>query len=224
MFSKRICFSSPLSLFDISHFFYFFKGRDGNGQGEHCALFYRCDRMRLLEAGTFWLSETPETEGSRSWNAACNRICSWIVLAMHETPHVKSFFSSAHLDHVSALARSESSALIVRKVQDLCKWFHCANAVVMGDFNTTPEFEPACGGHFVESWLRDAYAEAPDRPKQAGGSFHDFSGVAIASIGRIDWIWIGGFVKSRSAGLYTQKKGKFYPSDHFPVFCNLTIM
>ena len=35
-------------------------GRDGEAGGEFSAIFYRVDRIQVLDSGTFWLSETPE--------------------------------------------------------------------------------------------------------------------------------------------------------------------
>ena len=35
-------------------------GRDGEQGGEFSAIFYRTDRIQILDSGTFWLSETPE--------------------------------------------------------------------------------------------------------------------------------------------------------------------
>ena len=34
-------------------------------EGEACAVFYRKDRFEAVTSGTFWLSDTPETPGSR---------------------------------------------------------------------------------------------------------------------------------------------------------------
>ena len=47
---------------------------DGAAQGEFNAVFWRADRFTLLDSGTFWLSETPETPGSKGWDGACERI------------------------------------------------------------------------------------------------------------------------------------------------------
>lgn len=185
-------------------------------------MFYRNDKFKLLESGTFWLSETPDAEASKSWGSACNRIASWIVVARHGADNVKTLLLSTHFDHVSNLSRSQSSKLVVQKVSDLSKWFNCSSAVVMGDFNTTPQLEPECGKPFVNSPLRDAFAGAPDKCKEIG-TFHNFTGKPELGIGRIDWIWIAGFAKPKAAGIYTQKKGKFYASDHFPVFCDLVL-
>ena len=49
---------------------------DGKTKGEHSAIFYRKGDFKLLEQGTFWLSETPD-EVSYGWGAKHHRICTW---------------------------------------------------------------------------------------------------------------------------------------------------
>ena len=49
---------------------------DGLHGGEHEAIFYDRNRLRLLDHGDFWLSETPDRPGL-GWDAACIRVCTW---------------------------------------------------------------------------------------------------------------------------------------------------
>ena len=46
---------------------------DGARAGEFNAVFFRSDRFELLDSGVFWLSENPETPGSKGWDGACER-------------------------------------------------------------------------------------------------------------------------------------------------------
>ena len=39
-------------------------------------IFYKKSRLQLLDSGTFWFSETPESE-SKGWGAAYQRNCNW---------------------------------------------------------------------------------------------------------------------------------------------------
>jgi hypothetical protein len=49
------------------------KGRDdGKEAGEHCAIFYKKDRFKLLENGDFWLSETPD-KPTIGWDSRVNK-------------------------------------------------------------------------------------------------------------------------------------------------------
>ena len=49
------------------------EGRDGGNSGEYSAIYYKRERMNLIETETFWLSETPEIP-SMGWDAVINRI------------------------------------------------------------------------------------------------------------------------------------------------------
>ena len=48
--------------------------------GEASPIAFRKDRFEAVKSGTFWLSETPDEPGSKGWNAALPRICSYAVL------------------------------------------------------------------------------------------------------------------------------------------------
>ena len=48
----------------LENYSYIGVGRDdGEEAGEHCAIFYRNDKFKVLEHGDFWLSEHPEVPG-----------------------------------------------------------------------------------------------------------------------------------------------------------------
>ena len=47
---------------------------DGKEAGEFMTIFFRKSRFEKLDAGTFWLSPTPDKPGL-GWDAVCNRTC-----------------------------------------------------------------------------------------------------------------------------------------------------
>ncbi len=49
---------------------------DGKQEGEHCAIFYS-KRFEVLDQGTFWLSDTPDSS-ENTWDAIFKRICTWV--------------------------------------------------------------------------------------------------------------------------------------------------
>ena len=77
---------------------------DGVAAGEHCAIFYRRDRFSVTDTGTFWLSEEPETPGTRAWGARHPRICTWAALVEQNSGAAFSVYD-VHLDHESQAAR-----------------------------------------------------------------------------------------------------------------------
>jgi endonuclease/exonuclease/phosphatase family metal-dependent hydrolase len=59
---------------------------DGMEQGEMMALYYRKDRFEKLDGGHFWLSETPEKIGSKSWDSSLPRMATWVKLKDLKNP------------------------------------------------------------------------------------------------------------------------------------------
>ena len=64
------------------------------------ALYYKKDRFALLAEGHFWLSETPETPGSKSWDSSLPRMVTWVKLQDRQQPSSKPIlFLNTHFDH-----------------------------------------------------------------------------------------------------------------------------
>lgn len=111
---------------------------DGRDQGEFAPIFYRRDRLDLQEAGTFWLSETPDIPGSLGWDAACVRIATWARFVDKQSG---AFFVhlNTHLDHRGEIARVEGARLLRTF---LVQQAGSAFAIVTGDFNCTTDTAP----------------------------------------------------------------------------------
>lgn len=99
--------------------------------GEAGPVFYRKSLFELKDSGTFWLSETPDVPGSKSWRTACPRICTWVILK--DTRTGKSFaFANVHTDHKSPLARTNGLRLILQKMEHFAKG---VPVILLGDLN-----------------------------------------------------------------------------------------
>ena len=53
---------------------------DGKRSGEWALVGFRKSRFTTVAHGSFWLSETPDVPGSKSWDAGQTRICTWVRL------------------------------------------------------------------------------------------------------------------------------------------------
>ena len=188
---------------------------DGKRHGEWSNIGYRKARFTLVDSGTFWLSETPEIPGSKSWDAALTRICSWVRL--RETATGKEFvYANTHFDHVGKIARAEASKVISQRVSAIAAG---APALLSGDLNINEE-NPAYAV-FVNPitpgairWIDAFRAVHPTRGADEL-SFHAFKGGTQGS--RIDFIFhTDHFVATAAAIDRTSKDGR-YPSDHYPV-------
>ena len=113
---------------------------DGARKGEASPVFYRKDRFDALKSGTFWLSETPDVPGSKSWNTACTRVCSWLLLKDRNTGRAFCF-ANTHTDHASELARKEGMLLVIRRMREFAP--PGTPVVFTGDHNCRETEEPA---------------------------------------------------------------------------------
>lgn len=191
---------------------------DGKEAGEQTTLFYKKERFEKLDAGHFWLSETPEKPGSKSWDTSLPRMASWVKLNDREQAgSAPLLFVNTHFDHRGAEARRESSTLIreqVAKLGDGCR------IVVTGDFNAgeaSPPYVALFGdSNGKASPLRDAYRLAHPERQDDEGTFSSFAAGAKQGA-RIDWIGVSRHFDIRTAGIDRTDRDGRTPSDHFPV-------
>ncbi len=215
---------------------------DGKSSGEYAAIFYKPDRLRLLDQGNFWLSETPDRPGL-GWDAACIRICTWGKFARQTASNDDAFyFFNLHMDHVGVVARRESAKLIVSKIREIARG---ATVIVTGDFNVDQHDEVYC--IFTDSGLLlDTYLAARLRFAE-NGTFNSFD-PNLFTDSRIDHILVSPTVSVESYGMLTngywvpdvesssRLKGhdapqqidfsryiRRLPSDHYPVFVRLNL-
>ncbi len=112
---------------------------DGRDKGEFTTLIYRKDRLALVDSGTFWLSETPDQPGSKSWDSSLPRIATWARF-QDRAHHDREFVMlNTHFDHRGPQARLEAARLIrafvTKKAGDL-------PVIITGDFNAAPGSGP----------------------------------------------------------------------------------
>ncbi|MGC6427526.1 MAG: endonuclease/exonuclease/phosphatase family protein [Akkermansiaceae bacterium] len=181
---------------------------DGKKAGEFSPLFYREEKFKLLDQGTFWLSKTPQVPGSKSWDTVCTRVCTWARLKQKSDGKIVTAFNT-HWDHRGQKAREESAKLILPYLEkpDL------GQIVVMGDFNATetnPALKTLTGAGLTNSFL-SLHAAHKNR-----NTFHPWNG-KTAGTGTIDHILLGGTPVIKKSWIdHHSRKGQ-WPSDHYPV-------
>ncbi|MEA1887943.1 MAG: endonuclease/exonuclease/phosphatase family protein [Bacteroidota bacterium] len=187
---------------------------DGKSKGEMTPVFYRGDRFRAIDSGTFWLSETPDVPGSKGWGAVLPRIVTWARL---EESHSKSsfYFFNTHYSHMSDSARLMSSHIILEEVKKIAG---DSPFVITGDFNMLPgskAYATLTGGGHEGVLIIDAYLISETEIAGLDYTYNGFSD--DKGEGRIDYI----FVDSRAEVLNYQipevKQGELFLSDHSPV-------
>lgn len=191
---------------------------DGRERGEMMAVYWRRDRLEKLDSGHFWLSETPDEVGSKSWDSSLPRMVTWVRLRDKRRPAASPLlFLNTHFDHRGETARLESARLLRRRVAELGEG---CSIVVTGDFNCD-EDSPPYKALFddrdgTSSPLLDAFrAATPDKGPREG----TFSGFRADSVEgpRIDWIGVSRDWKIVTAEIDRTSRDGRTPSDHFPV-------
>jgi endonuclease/exonuclease/phosphatase family metal-dependent hydrolase len=190
----------------------FAAGRDdGREAGEMMAIYYRTSRFEKLDGGHFWLSESPDVAGSKSWDSSLPRMVSWLKLRDRKAPEVPIAFFNTHFDHRGPQARIESARLLRRKVAELGKG---CRVVVTGDFNSGEGSEPyrtVFGDLLIDTYRRV-------HPSKAAGEGTTTGFKAGASSGsRIDWIACSPDWEVESAGIVRAARDGRTPSDHHAV-------
>jgi endonuclease/exonuclease/phosphatase family metal-dependent hydrolase len=107
---------------------------DGRRSGEYSGIFYRRDRFDAdaSDSGTFWLSDTPEKPGSRTWGNEIPRVASWVRLV--DRPTGRGFYVfNTHWDHRHQGSREKAALLLAKRIE--ARRFTDQPVVLLGDFN-----------------------------------------------------------------------------------------
>ena len=194
------------------------KSRDGNGKGEYTAIFYNKEKIDLLKQHTFWLSPTP-TKVSKGWDAAYPRICTY-GLFKDKKSKTKFWVINTHLDHIGVSAREQSVLLILKKIKEI----NTENypLIFMGDLNAEPESKPISN---LKSILNDSKEISLEKPFGPKGTFNAFQFDKPVTK-RIDYIFSSKnkTIKINKYAVLSDSKDLKYPSDHLPVYVELTII
>ena len=195
----------------LPEYTWFGKSRRGDDSDEHMGVFYRRDRLRVLESGDFWLSDTPDVAGSISWGHPLPRIVTW-GLFQRIADGRRFYLFNTHLPYreEDEDARTRGARLLMSRIAALPP---DVPVVVTGDFNTTPG-SPAHAA--ATTALQDAWTSAARRSGPEG-TFHGFTGQPEQ---RIDWVLVRGFEVRSASTLDGNEAGRF-PSDHFPLLVEL---
>ena len=184
---------------------------DGKDAGEHCAIFYRSDRFKVLDQGDFWLSEHPEKPG-RGWDGTCcNRICTWGKFEDLKN-HKQFYFFNVHYEYEGDVARRESSNLMISRIKSIA-----GNQPVFltGDFNAFPTEEPIRILN-DSGFLNDSYTITKEAPFGPVCTYHGYDST-IKTEERLDYIWVTDSIQIDKYGVLTNTLYGHTPSDHFPV-------
>ncbi|RDI13367.1 endonuclease/exonuclease/phosphatase family protein [Flavobacterium sp. AG291] len=200
---------------NLKNYKYIGVGRDdGKREGEFSAIFYNISKYKVIEQSTIWLSPTPDRV-SIGWDAAYKRVCTYGLFENLKTKQ-KIWIFNTHFDHIGNIARQKSAELILDKI----KAVNTNNFpfVLTGDFNLEPDSEPI---KLITTQLNDSRIVA----EETSGSVATFNGFNIKEKPkvRIDYVFIPKTITVNKYETLVDVKYNRYPSDHFPVYVELTV-
>ena len=202
----------------LSEYAFIGVGRDdGKDKGEYSAIFYKKEKFTVLSHNTFWLSETPNVPGSKSWDAAITRVVTFAMLEDKSTG--KSFlYANTHFDHIGKEARKNSASLIKTYLKGymagatLEKTLKEIPVLVSGDFNSEPTDEP----YLTMIDGKDIHLFDARPATDLTGTFCGFEFDKI-TCRTIDYVFHSSQWKASDYKVIQDHDGKYYPSDHLPV-------
>lgn len=175
-------------------------------------IIYDETRIELLDWGMFWLNEN-DVPHEKSWDGKYERYCTWAVFRDKVTRKRFKVFNT-HLDHRGIVAREKGAARICeRSVQlggDL-------PVIVMGDMNSwdnTTAYK-TLSAHYSDARTISPLVLGPR------GTAHNFGGVHPV---RIDYFFVDPQVRVYEYNALDIVYGNddFFPSDHYPIYIDVT--
>jgi endonuclease/exonuclease/phosphatase family metal-dependent hydrolase len=203
---------------DLPAFQWIGLGRDGGSRGEFMAVFYRTTRLEPLAFDHFWLSDTPEVIGSKTWGPKLARMVTWVKFRDRQTKR-EFIFVNTHFDHLVQAAREKSAQLVRERV---AAFDAKLPVLLMGDFNAAAGHNKAYAILTDDKFLTDTWTTARERVNEDLGSLNGFKAVQKGGP-RIDWILSRGAVSADRIEIVTFSRDGQFPSDHCPVVAKLRL-
>lgn len=178
------------------------------------SIFYKKDKIELLDHGIFWYTEIPGKP--RGFGGASSRLCIWAKLKDKTSGNIFFIFNS-HFDFTSNEAMMTSSRLLASKVREIAGGYP---VFCTGDYNSAdsnPAMKYLAAGPFLNDSMTGAkksvnpkmpsmgHYKSPDSQKQ--NSYHIDHIFYTPGLSRVDSWEI----------LYEQHNGLWGGSDHNPI-------
>ena len=189
------------------------EARFGGRNDEFNAILYRKERFKVLGTGNFWLSDTPDVPGSRTWGNLVPRMATWARFMDKDTGNVFHHLNT-HLDHLVPRARKLGALLIQKRLpKDV-------PALVTGDFNAlqrggTYRYLTGPAGLTDSRWACETPVES-----RWNATFHNFTGRGLY---RIDYVLGRHVARYASYRVVRDRVEGKLPSDHFPVVADVAV-
>lgn len=175
--------------------------------------FIKKNTFETIQSGDLWLSETPEVAGSLSFGSTFPRLMTWIKL-QPKNSNINLLLINTHLDHKKSETRIEQIKVLSKEILKLKE--ERTKVLIFGDFNDSPQSVVRDTLLQNLNFLKDSWT-APEET-----SHHHFDG-QCENGSRIDWIMVDKSFEVEKCFLDKNSIAGKYPSDHFPVVCEIKL-
>lgn len=167
-------------------------------------IFYRPERLTVLDQGWFFFSDTPDVIYSRTFNGSYPAFAAWVVFDTAQGPLR---VVNLHTDAKSRANRRQTATLVAERVRP---WLTAGERlVVLGDFNALR------GAATLQVIAAEGITFLPSK----GASFHLNRG--FHPFAAIDHIALSAGLTAPRATILQKAYDGRYPSDHYPVVADV---
>ena len=194
---------------------------DGIRAGEYAGIFYLRDRFEAdpAEGGIFWLSDTPQVPGSKTWGNTIPRMVVWRRFSDRASRQSFTLYNT-HWDHMHQGSRLKSGELMRRHITSRDR--PQEPLIVLGDFNSI-ESNPALlhlrsAANGPPPKLVDTF-HALHAEEKRRTTLHFWRGRRDGFL-KVDHIFASEPVRVLSSGI--RDRDQPMVSDHFPVVAEIS--
>lgn len=192
------------------------RNRSWQIMNEQTDIGFKKERFYFLEGDTFWLSSSPNKQGSRVWTSVFPRICTRALL-QDKTTNQQILVYNTHLDHLIPHSRLKEMMILIKAIQE--RKLNHVPVVLMGDFNTNAHSKALKLLSENSMCYKSVYASS----FVIHNTIHHGSGKTNEKAQPIDYIFVSEEVEVLDCEIITTHFNGLYPSDHYPVICNLKL-
>lgn len=175
--------------------------------------------LEIVDHKTFWLSDSPEIEGSSKWYSLYPRICTTAVIELDNKKKIR--VCNSHLDCFLPQAREYGLKKLIEVIKAEQKKENLP-VIIMGDFNATPN------SRLIRNFKDGLYTDKRmiavqdiDTSIYKQGTRGNFKGKNNGL--HIDYIFVSEEFKILNTQILKYNENGKYPSDHYPILAEIDL-
>lgn len=179
-------------------------------------IFYKKERLELLDWDTIWYTDKPGEPGYGAYSA---RLLSWVLFRDKKTDK-KFYLFNSHFDHLGPEAKEVSAHILVQAVREIANGMP---AFCTGDFNCT-EWDKPYKTIINSQFLSDTFRALSEPTNGVYPSSSGYRAPAPGNSTHIDHIFFTpNSVRITNWELIIEGYNGMYGSDHLPIFVDCRI-